>query len=121
MNDGIKYDVNKLQYELFPPSLAEVARVFTIGAKKYGDRNWEKGLTWGRVFSAMMRHAWAWWWGENTDTQDGQHHLASVAWAALVLMHYESTNTGIDDRASTLTKEEDGEFISPRHLSDRLP
>lgn len=119
MSEAIKHDQDKLQYELFPPSLAEVAKVFTIGAKKYGDRNWEKGLAWGRVFSAMMRHAWAWWWGETNDPQDGQHHLASVAWAALVLMHYENTDTGIDDRSSTLTKEDEGEFIPARHSLDK--
>ena len=97
-----KFDSDKLRYDLFPPSLAEVAKVFTIGAKKYGDRNWEMGLSYGRVFGAMLRHAFAWWWGERSDPEDGQHHLSSVAWAALVLMHYENTDTGIDDRSSTL-------------------
>ena len=96
--NAVKHDSGKLRYDLLPPSLAEVANVFTIGAHKYGDRNWEKGLSWSRVFAAMMRHAWAWWWGEKLDPEDKQHHLASVAWAALVLMQYEVTNSGFDDR-----------------------
>lgn len=78
--------------------LEEVARVYTIGAAKYADRNWELGLSWGRVFSAIMRHAWAWWRGERTDPKDGQHHLASVAWCALALMEYERTHPEKDDR-----------------------
>ena len=97
--EGKKFDKDKLRYDLLPPEpLARVVEVFTIGARKYGDRNWEKGLTWGRVFAAMMRHAWAWWRGERFDTEDGQHHLSSVAWCALVLMEYEKTHQELDDR-----------------------
>lgn len=97
--EGKKFDKDKLRYDLLPPEpLARVVEVFTIGARKYGDRNWEKGLTWGRVFAAMMRHAWAWWRGERFDTEDGQHHLSSVAWCALVLIEYEKTHLELDDR-----------------------
>lgn len=98
MSEGRKDDTGKLRYDLFPASLSEVAQVYTLGAAKYSDRNWEKGLKWSRVFSAMMRHGWAWWWGEVTDKVDGQHHLASVAWCALALMEYERTHPELDDR-----------------------
>lgn len=97
---GRKDDDGKLRYDLIPADpLDELARVFTIGARKYGDRNWENGLAWGRVFAALMRHGWAWWRGETHDPEDGQHHLASVAWCALVLMQFENTHPGLDDRA----------------------
>ena len=96
---GTKHDDNKLRYDLIPPGpLAELARVYLIGASKYGDRNWEKGLSWGRVFAAMMRHAWGWWAGEKHDLIDKQHHLASVAWCAFALMEYEETHPELDDR-----------------------
>lgn len=95
---GVKNDSGKLRYDLFPSSLSKVAEVYTIGARKYADRNWERGLAWGRVFSAMLRHSWAWWWGERCDSVDGQHHLASVAWCALALMEYEDTHPELDDR-----------------------
>jgi hypothetical protein len=94
---GRKDDAGKLRYDLFPASLAEVAHVYTVGAAKYADRNWEAGIKWGRVFGAMMRHAWAWWWGEKRH-DDGMHHLASVAWCALALMEYERTHPEFDDR-----------------------
>ena len=48
----------------------------------------------GRVFGALMRHAWAWWRGQDTDPEDGQHHLASVAWCALVLITYQQRRRG---------------------------
>jgi hypothetical protein len=63
-----------------------------------GARNWEKGMRWGRVFGALMRHAWAWWRGEKLDPENGQHHLASVAWCALALLAYDLRGVGEDDR-----------------------
>jgi hypothetical protein len=96
---GRKDDAGKLRFDLIPTQpLKELARVYTIGAKKYADRNWEKGLQWGRVFAAMMRHAWSWWGGERCDPVDGQHHLSSVAWCAFALMEYERTHAELDDR-----------------------
>lgn len=96
---GIKHDTRKLRYDLIPAyPLAKVAEVYTLGAAKYADRNWERGLQWGRVFAALQRHAWAWWAGEREDSEDGQHHLASVVWCALALMEYEQTHPELDDR-----------------------
>lgn len=98
---GVKLDQEKLRYDLIPAApLAELARVFTIGAGKYGDHNWRRGLHYGRVFAAMMRHAWAWWAGERADPEDGQHHLSSVAWCALALMELEHTRPDLDDRVT---------------------
>lgn len=99
---GRKYDAGKIRYDLIPPeALGVVANVFGIGAEKYGDRNWEQGIEWGRIFAAMQRHAWAWWSGERNDPEDGQHHLASVAWCALVLLTYEDTHPELDARPSS--------------------
>jgi len=125
---GVKNDSGKLRMDLLPvrPFL-EVIFVFTMGAVKYADRNWEKGLQWSRVFGAMMRHGWNFWLGEkydreclNTDCRKylpkeatfdrfmacphcgtggkRQHHLASVAWNALALMEFEETHPELDDR-----------------------
>jgi len=97
--EGTKYDTQKLRYDLVPVvPLRELVRVFTLGAVKYNDRNWEKGIGWGRIYAAMQRHANAWWGGEQNDPDDGQHHLASVAWCALALMEYETTHKELDDR-----------------------
>lgn len=97
--EGIKHDEGKERWDLLPPSIEHVVEVYTIGARKYADDNWAKGMGYRRIFGAMMRHAWKWFWGETHDPQDGQHHLASVAWACLTLMHYEDEGVGKDDRA----------------------
>lgn len=94
-----KNDDGKLRYDLIPQyPLSEVAKVYTIGAKKYDDNNWRKGFRYGRVFAAMMRHAWNYWRGEDYDLEDGQHHLASVVWCAMTLMEFDRTKVGTDDR-----------------------
>lgn len=99
MPEGVKFDAGKARYDLIPgDSLHELAKLYTMGAKKYGDRNWEKGMHWSRIFGAMMRHSWAWFRGERFDPVDGQPHLASVAWCALALLAYEMREVGTDDR-----------------------
>ena len=115
MSEGKKSDTGKLRFDLIPPGpLAQLAEVFTIGCRKYDSRNWEKGMAWGRVFAAMMRHAWKWWGGEKYDKDDGQSHLSSVAWCAFVLMEYEETNSGLDDRSVPATD-------SPRTVTGLRP
>ncbi len=97
---GVKFDSEKAAYELVPPeAMHALADLFALGAKKYDRRNWEKGMRWGRVFAAMMRHAWKWWSGEEYDRELGQHHLASVMWCASVLFAYFCRGVGEDDRA----------------------
>lgn len=96
---GIKFDDEKIRYDLLPPELLEgTANILTFGAKKYGDRNWEKGMNWGRVFGAMMRHMWAWWRGEACDQETGKSHLWHASCCLAFLMAYEARQIGTDDR-----------------------
>jgi len=64
-----------------------------------GDRNWEQGMKWGRMFGAMMRHAWAWWMREDKDPETGRSHMWHVLCCAAMLVAYEQRGTGEDDRA----------------------
>jgi hypothetical protein len=99
LKEGTKYDGGKLRLELLPVRpLLLLADVYTRGAKKYAAENWRLGLSWSRVVGALERHVLAWKAGEQCDPQDGQHHLASVAWCALTLMEYEITHKELDDR-----------------------
>jgi hypothetical protein len=94
-----KNDEGKLQYELISPyALEGLVSILTFGANKYKPRNWEQGLVWGRVFAATMRHLWAWWRGEDTDTETGKSHLDHAQACIHFLSHYVKTKTGVDDR-----------------------
>lgn len=70
--------------------LEELAYVYAIGAKKHGANSWltdpikfEKLL--GRILGHTRRRVE----GEIYDKDDGQMHMASVAWAALAITHYD--------------------------------
>lgn len=96
---AVKHDEGKPRYDLVPPeALDALSRVLTFGAAKYSSRNWEKGMDWGRVFGAMMRHAWAWWRGEHKDPETGYSHLWHVLCCAAFLVTYEQRRIGKDDR-----------------------
>lgn len=97
---ALKLDEGKPRFDLMPPGpLFEVARVYQIGANKYGERNMELGMPYGRISKAMFSHLLKWMNGETFDSTDGQHHLASVAWGALTLMDYETRCPEFDDRS----------------------
>ena len=87
------------RFDLIPPGpLWQVAEMYGVGATKYDDRNWERGNDWSLSFAAMMRHAWAFWAGENDDPENGLPHLAAVVFHALALMQYRDDHPTLDDR-----------------------
>jgi len=97
--EGVKRDQNKLPMHLLPPELLEgTAAVLDFGARKYSDRNWELGMAWHRPFSALMRHMWAWWRGEDLDPETGMSHLWHASCCIAFLMAYEQRSIGTDDR-----------------------
>lgn len=78
--EGIKHDQEKPRVGLVPvEAILAVSNVLTAGAKVYGDRNWELGISYERVYNATMRHLLAWWNGEDVDPDSGMSHL----WHAL--------------------------------------
>jgi hypothetical protein len=94
-----KDDRDKARYDLIPPEAIEaLALVLTYGAAKYGDRNWELGMPWGRVFGAAMRHLWAWWGGQHKDPETSMSHLWHAQCCLAFLIAYEAREAGTDDR-----------------------
>ncbi len=96
---GFKFDAEKLRYDLVPPyPLSELAQVYTDGARKYGDENYRKGMSWRRVLGSVMRHIEACREGQWLDTESGSPHAAHAAWGCFTLMLYEKEGLGTDDR-----------------------
>ena len=99
-NSGLRYDDGKPRFDLVPPeAMIALAAHYERGARKYADRNWEKGMAWGKCFASMQRHAWAWSNGEDIDAETDTHHMIAVAWNALALYTYAMRKIGTDDRA----------------------
>ena len=97
---AVKFDQDKIPYELLAPEFLEgTATVLGFGADKYGARNWENGMAWGRPFAACMRHMWAWWKGEKLDPESGLPHLHHAACCLMFLIAYEERDIGEDDRS----------------------
>lgn len=97
--EGVKYDGGKLRYDLIPADALEMlAAIYTMGAGKYDDHNWRKGMNWSRPFAALMRHAWAWFRGEDIDPESGINHLAHAAWNCFTLMNYAKSHPEFDNR-----------------------
>lgn len=109
---GTKYDVGKPQISLVVPELLTgVAEVLTFGANKYGAYNWAGGLRYSRVFSALMRHLWAWWGGEELDKETGLSHLSHAACNIMFLIYMGTHGKykSFDDRFAGNTGSEDKE------------
>ena len=84
---GSKRDTNigKGRFDLIPAyALKRLAIHYENGARKYGDRNWEKGQPIGRYIDSARRHINAYLNGS-----DEEDHLAAVAWNALAAIETE--------------------------------
>ena len=89
MIPGMKFDDNKLRWDLLPwDAIEAIVDVYTYGAKKYEDNNW-KFVDKDRYFSALMRHLTASRNGETRDEESGRSHLAHAAWNAITLLWFE--------------------------------
>ena len=99
---GLRDNGGKARYDLIPPEFMEaLALHYAKGAEKYGDRNWERGMSWQWVFASLLRHLWAWARGSNYDDGqqgNGSHHMIAVAWNAIALYTYACRKVGTDDR-----------------------
>jgi hypothetical protein len=108
-SEGIKHDHEKPRLDLIPPELLiELGYVMAAGAEKYDERNWEKGMAWGRPYAACLRHLLAWHMGEDDDQETGLPHLAHAAANVAFLIAFTQRGTGRDDRPDCTTAEERG-------------
>lgn len=103
---GIKHDQNKIRMDLVPwDVVTEIAKILTFGAKKYEDRNWEKGFNWSRVYGALQRHLCLWFQGQDRDPETGRSHLAHAGCCLFFLLAFVLRGNGCDDRPK-LTNEQ---------------
>lgn len=88
---------DKPRPDLIPPlALLRIGRWYAMGAAKYGERNWEKGIPKARCLAAALRHLLKWAAGARDED-----HLAAVCFNVMAIIHYEETGrTDLDDEKS---------------------
>lgn len=97
--EGRKDDQGKDPWHLIPwDAMESITAVLAFGANKYSERNWEKGMNWGRVFRAAIGHLTAWFLRRGPDKETGLSHLAHAGCCVLFLIAYELRGVGNDNR-----------------------
>lgn len=97
--DALRFDQDKIKLNLIPPySIEQIGKVFTSGAVKYGDNNWQKGMKWSKVIGSLKRHLLKFESGEDFDEETGIYHLAHLVTNAMFLMEYYKIYPQGDDR-----------------------
>jgi hypothetical protein len=86
-----------------PFALTRLAKHYENGAKKYSDRNYEKGMNYSRYTASMFRHLIAWMKGE-----EEEDHLAALAWNAFSIMHHQELKQDhLDDMPHYLSEKKE--------------
>lgn len=90
MQEGKKNDFldKKLRWDLLPlDSIEKIVEVYTKGADKYGDNNWQNlSNGYQRYKAALLRHLVEYEKGNKIDSDTGCEHLAQVAWNAIAIL-----------------------------------
>jgi len=98
---GLRKDDGKNKLELIPPEwIWGLGMVLTQGAEKYLVRNWERGMSWGKMIGCGLRHVLKFICGERYDRESGCHHLLHASWNFLSLMSYDLRGIGENDLPS---------------------
>lgn len=98
--EGKKNLTGKPEWCVVPMEAMEgVVRVFEGGAEVYGGgRTWLPGIRFSKLFSAICRHLFDWFYlGKNWDEKSGQHPLCHVIANCLMLLTF-IDNKRFDDR-----------------------
>jgi len=90
MSKGKKFDRGKPMVDLLVPEfLLDMAKILTIGARKYGLENWKQGLAKRRILAALYRHLLAYHRGERYDQETKLSHLCHIGCCAMFLYWYD--------------------------------
>jgi Domain of unknown function (DUF5664) len=86
---AIRHDSGKPRITILPGlAIEQVSKVGEMGALKYGDYNYRKGMKVSRFINPIWRHVFIEYFfkGNDVDPESGLHHLAHGAWNCLALL-----------------------------------
>lgn len=87
---GLRLDQGKRRLDLLPiDALEAVADVMTFGARKYQERNWERGMNFSKAYGPLWRHLADFASGRRRDKESGLPVMAHVVCNAIFLLAWE--------------------------------
>lgn len=95
--------IGKGRYDLISPfGIDRIAKWYELGAQKYADRNWEKGMPFSRYVDSAKRHLNKYVMG-----MEDEDHLAAACWNIIAIMHHQELGElEFDDMPHYLTKKD---------------
>jgi hypothetical protein len=100
--EGLRFDQGKPRADLLSPiAMMGLSTVLAHGCDKYGARNWQKGMKWGKVIGSLLRHTFKFMAGEDFDEETGFPHVDHIATNAMFLQEYFRKHKDLDDREKT--------------------
>lgn len=98
-SSGKHYDEGKVRVDLLPVSaLLGAAECFTYGDKKYGEKNWEKGIKNSKLYGSCLRHLFAHMVGCTVDSESSLPHLNHALCNLMMLVDNMKNRPEMDDR-----------------------
>lgn len=100
----------KGRFDLISPfALKRLALVYEKGAKKYADRNWEKGIPASRCLDSALRHL-----NQYLAGHKDEDHLAQCAFNIFAVMHFEEVLPEMIDLETRNARSEICDKVSQR-------
>jgi deoxycytidylate deaminase len=104
IDDFLKFDNNKIRYDLIPPEVNKaLAEVLTYGAKKYKPNNWKKCSDIEKYIAALLRHLEAHRAGEMLDKDSGLLHIAHALTNAAFVTYFITNKESINEKNNNKT------------------
>jgi len=98
MPGGEHFDSQKDRWDLVSwPAIQNIVDTLTYGAEHkprpdggrgYGERNWEDGIKFSKIFGSLMRHLLKAWHGCMTDDESTVEHMGHAGCCWMFLTHY---------------------------------
>jgi hypothetical protein len=102
---ALRYNKGKLRYDLLPWEWKEgLTQVLQMGAEKYDDNNWRKGMSNTDIMASLERHLIEYQKGSDNDGESNLHHMLHVAWNALAIYYFDMYNFDNDNRFIEVNK-----------------
>ena len=90
---AVRQKLDDVRYDLISPfGLRRLAMTYALGAQRYGEHNWRKGMPFSALLNHILEHLTLYLAGEN-----GEDHLARAAWGLFAMMEFAETMPEMDD------------------------